>query len=282
VDGEVARPLPIERVIRRRRGLVWVNFPELWRYRELFVFMAWREVLVKYKQTGIGILWAFIRPLLTMLVFTVVFGRVAKLPSGGVPYPLFTLAALLPWQFFSTSVTSASSSLVKNETMITKIYFPRLIIPTSAILAYSVDFLISMVIMVGLMIWYHVIPGFALAWLPLFGLMLFVCSLGPSMWLAALNVQYRDVQQAVPFMVQLGMYVSPVGFGLSLVPEKWRLLYSLNPMVGVIEGFRWSLLGQNTPFPIDVVLLSCGVGVVLLISGVLYFKKMERIFADVI
>jgi lipopolysaccharide transport system permease protein len=204
--------------------------------RAVFLFgMAWRNVLVHYKQTAVGIVWAFIRPLLTMVVFTVIFGKVAKLPSDGIPYPILTFAALLPWQFFSNSLTQSSNSLIANPNLISKIYFPRLIIPSSAVLSSVIDFLISFSLFIGLMFWYRTVPTLAVLWLPLFFLLALVCSLGMGMWFSALNVEYRDVQHAVPFMVQLGLYVSPVGFSSSIIPEKWRLLYSLNPMAGVID-----------------------------------------------
>lgn len=278
----ISMPPAPERVIKAKKGLVGVDFAELWRYRELFLFLAWRNVLVHYKQTAVGIVWAFIRPLLTMVVFTVIFGKVAKLPSDGIPYPILTFAALLPWQFFSNSLTQSSNSLISNPNLISKIYFPRLIIPSSAVLSSVIDFLISFALFIVLMFWYHTVPTLAVLWLPLFFLLALVCSLGMGMWFSALNVEYRDVQHAVPFLVQLGLYVSPVGFSSSIIPEKWRLLYCLNPMAGVIDGFRWALLGQKVPLYQDGLLLSIAVALFMLLTGTLYFRKMERTFADVI
>jgi len=208
---------------------------DIWRFRELFLFMAWRDILVRYKQTAIGLAWSIIRPVLTMLVFTIVFGRLAKLPSEGVPYPILVFSALLPWQFFSTSFSDASASLIGNSTMLTKIYFPRLIIPVSTVIVNLIDFLISFIILAGLMIWYHFVPGWSILFLPLFLFLAFVASLSAGLYVAALNVKYRDFKYIVPFVVQFGLYISPVGFSSSIVPEKWKLLYSLNPMVGIID-----------------------------------------------
>ena len=282
MNAELQRPVLKERVIRSKRGLIGVNFEELWRYRELFGFLAWREILVRYKQTLIGIAWAFIRPVLMMVIFTVIFGKIAKLPSNGIPYPILTLAGLVPWQFFANSLAESSSSLVVERNMISKIYFPRLVVPSAIILAGIVDFLISFVVLVGLMIWYHIMPTIVVLWLPLFFLLALFSSLGIGLWFSALNVEYRDVRYIVPFLVQFGLYVSPVGFISTVIPEKWRLLYSLNPMVGVIDGFRWALLGQKVPLDYQSLALSSIIVLVILVTGVLYFKKMERTFADVI
>ena len=255
---------------------------DLWRYRELFYFLAWRDILVRYKQTVIGITWSVLRPLLTMIVFTLVFGKLAKLPSEGVPYPLFVFAAMLPWQFFSNAFTEAGNSLISNSNMISKVYFPRLVIPTSAVIVSFVDFLISGVILIFLMFWYGVIPGFQILYLPLFTLMAFAAIMGSALWIAALNVKYRDFRYIIPFVVQFGLYISPVGFSSAIVPEKWRLIYSLNPMVGVIDGFRWSILGGNVAFYWPGFILSLVIVGVLLITGTFYFRKTEKIFADVI
>src|SRR5213596_239672 len=255
---------------------------DLWRYRELFLILAWRDVSVRYKQTIIGLAWAVIRPFLTMVVFTVIFGRIAALPSGGPPYALMVFAAMLPWSLFSTALGEASNSLIGNERLISKVYFPRLIIPTATIVAAFVDFLISFVILLGLMVYYRFVPGWNILTLPLFILMALLASLGPGLWITALNVKYRDFRYVIPFLVQFGLYVSPVGFSSSVVPEKWRLLYSLNPMVGVIDGFRWALLRGESPlwWPglLSSVILTC----VLCLSGIWYFRRMERTFADVI
>ena len=220
---------------------------DLWLYRELFFFLAWRDILVRYKQTVIGIVWALGRPLITMLVFTLVFSKLAKLPSDGVPYPILVFAALLPWQFFSSAFSGAGDSLISNAGMISKVYFPRLVIPASAVIVSFVDFLISVVILVGLMIWYGFAPNLRMLTLPLFIFVAFAAAMGAGLWIAALNVKYRDFRIIVPFVVQFGLYISPVGFSSNIVPEKWRLLYSLNPMVGVIDGFRWAILGRQYP-----------------------------------
>ena len=255
---------------------------DIWRYRELFYFLAWRDILVRYKQTAIGIGWALIRPFLTMVVFTVVFGTLAKLPSGGVPYPILVFAAMLPWQFFSTALSECSNSLISNANLISKIYFPRLIVPTSAVIVSFVDFLISGMIMLGLMAWYNFVPSWRILTLPLFILIAFAASMGAGLWLAALNVKYRDFRYIVPFIVQFGLYISPVGFSSSIVPPQWRWLYSLNPMVGVIDGFRWAILGAESNLYLPGFMLSMGLVALLLVTGVWYFRKTERTFADVI
>ena len=255
---------------------------DLWRFRELFFFMAWRDILVRYKQTAIGLAWSIIRPVLTMVVFTVVFGRLAKLPSDGVPYPILVFAALLPWQFFSTSFTDASGSLVSSSNMLTKIYFPRLIIPVSTIIVNLVDFFISFIILAGMMIWYNFVPGWTILYLPIFLFLAFVASLSAGLYVAALNVKYRDFKYIVPFVVQLGLYISPVGFSSNVVPEKWKLLYSLNPMVGIIEGFRWSILGGDRQIYVPGMLISIGIVILILIFSIKYFRKMEKTFADII
>src|SRR5216117_2231309 len=220
---------------------------DLWRYRELFLILAWRDVSVRYKQTIIGLAWAVIRPFLTMVVFTVIFGRIAALPSGGPPYALMVFAAMLPWSLFSTALGEASNSLIGNERLISKVYFPRLIIPTATVVTAFVDFLISFVILLGLMVYYRFAPSWNILLLPLFILMALLASLGPGLWITALNVKYRDFRYVIPFLVQFGVYVSPVGFSSDVIPEKWRMVYSLNPLVGVIDGFRWCILGGEPP-----------------------------------
>ncbi len=255
---------------------------DLWHYQELFYFLAWRDILVRYKQTTIGVAWSVIRPFLTMVVFTLVFGKLAKLPSEGVPYPIMVFAAMLPWQFFANSLGEASNSLIENANMLTKVYFPRLVVPASSVIVSLVDFLISLVILFLLMAWYNFAPGWRLLSLPLFLFLAFVASFGFSLWLAALNVKYRDFRYVVPFIIQFGLYASPVGFTSSIVPEKWRLLYSLNPMVGVIDGFRWAILGGNTQIYWPGFLLSMALTIVILISGLRYFRKTERVLADII
>lgn len=255
---------------------------DLWKFRELFFFLAWRDILVRYKQTAIGLAWSVIRPFLTMIVLTVIFGRVAKLPSEGVPYPILVYAAMLPWQFFSTSFSDASNSLITNTNMLTKIYFPRLIIPASTVIVNVVDFLISFVILIGLMLWYHFVPPWQIVFLPIFLILAFLTSMGAGLYIAALNVKYRDFKYIVPFVVQFGMYISPVGFTSNNIPERLRLLYSLNPMVGVIDGFRWCILGGESHIYLPGMLLSIGLIVGLLIFGIWYFRKIEKTFADII
>ncbi len=256
---------------------------DLWRYRELFYFLAWRDILVRYKQTVIGIAWAVIRPFLTMVVFTIVFSRIAKLPApSSVPYALLVMAAMLPWQFFSTALSESSNSLIGNANLISKVYFPRLVVPAGAVITSFVDFLITLAMMAVLMLWYGFAPDLRLLTLPLFIALAFGCAFGAGLWLCALNVQYRDFRYIVPFIVQFGLYISPVGFSSSIVPANWRLLYSLNPMVGIIDGFRWSLLRGQTPIEWPAVLLSCGLVVLLSASGIWYFRRMEKTFADVI
>ncbi len=255
---------------------------DLWRYRELFYFLAWRDVLVRYKQTSLGIAWALIRPLLTMVVFTVVFSKLANLPSGNIPYPLLVLAAMLPWQFFASAVAESGNSLIGNANMISKVYFPRLVIPTSAVIVSFVDFLISATIIFLMMIWYGFTPDWRLiALLPLM-ILVFATALGTGLWIAALTVKYRDFRYITPFIVQLGLYVSPIGFSSSIVPEKWRILYSLNPIVGIVDGFRWALLAGREPVYWPALLISIVLTLVLLVSGIIYFRKTERNFADLI
>jgi len=256
---------------------------DLWRYKELFYFLAWRDLLVRYKQTVIGVAWALIRPLLTMMVFTVVFGKLAKLPSeGSAPYSLLVFAAMLPWQFFATSLTEASNSLISNVNLVSKVYFPRLIIPASSIITSFVDFLISFAILIAIISWYHFWPDWRIVLLPVFVILAMGAAMGTGLWLCALNVEYRDFRYVVPFIVQFGMYVSPVGFSSSVVPQRWRFLYSLNPMVGVIDGFRWALLRGRVKFYWPGLLASIALTVLLCLTGFWYFRKMERTFADVI
>lgn len=256
---------------------------DLWRYRELFIILAWRDLSVRYKQTIIGILWAIIRPLLTMVVFTVIFGRVAKLPSdGNAPYALMVFAAMLPWTLFSSSLGEASNSLIGNANLISKVYFPRLIIPTATIVTAFVDFLISFVILIIMMLFYQFAPSWNILLLPVFILMALLASLGPGLWITALNVKYRDFRYIIPFVVQFGLYVSPVGFSSNVVPEKWRLLYSINPMVGVIDGFRWCILGGNSPIYWPGFILSIVLIIFFLWLGITRFRKMEKTFADII
>lgn len=255
---------------------------DLWRYRELFWFLSWRDILVRYKQTAIGVAWSVVRPFLTMVVFTVVFGKLARLPSEGVPYPIMVFAAMLPWQFFSNSLSECSSSLIANANLLTKVYFPRLVVPASAVIVSLVDFFISFAILALLMVWYGFSPDWRIITLPLFLGLAFAASFGFGLWFAALNVKYRDFRYVVPFVVQFGLYVSPVGFSSSVVPEKWRLLYALNPMVGVIDGFRWAILGGKAPLYWPGFWLSSSLTLLVFLLGVKYFRRTERAFADVI
>lgn len=256
---------------------------DLWQYRELFLVLARRDISVRYKQTVIGLAWALIQPFLTMVVFTVIFGSVAKLPSeGAAPYALMVYAAMLPWQLFASSLTGASDSLVGNANLISKIYFPRLIVPTASVVVAFVDFLISFSILLLLMVWYQFLPSWHILILPFFIVMAFLASIGPGLWITSLNVKYRDFRYVIPFIVQFGLYVSPVGFSSSVVPEQWRLLYSLNPMVGVIEGFRWAILGSESNIYMPGFILSWGVIAFFLWLGIRQFRRMEKRFADFI
>jgi lipopolysaccharide transport system permease protein len=256
---------------------------DLWIYRELFFFLAWRDILVRYKQTVIGVSWSVIRPVLTMVVFTVIFGRLAGLPTeGGAPYPIMVFAAMLPWQFFANSLSESSNSLVNNASMVSKVYFPRIVVPTSTVMVNLVDFLISFGLLLVLMLGFQFAPNWRMLLLPFFLLLAFIPALGAGLWLAALNVKYRDFRYVVPFIVQLGLYVSPVGFSSEIVPEQWRLLYAINPMVGVIDGFRWAIIGEGVEFYWPGFALSIGLSLALLGFGIRYFRRTERRFADVI
>jgi homopolymeric O-antigen transport system permease protein len=256
---------------------------ELWRYRELFRVLAWRDLSVRYKQTVIGALWALIRPLFTILIFTIIFGRIAKLPSDGTaPYALMVLAGMLPWTFFSTGLSEAADSLIDNPNLISKVYFPRLIMPTATVAVALADFLIGFCILIALMAWYHFLPNWQILLLPVFMLLAFVASLGPSLWITALNVKYRDFRYIIPVIVQFGLYVSPVGFSSSVIPMNWRLPYSVNPMVGVIDGFRWCILGGQSQVYLAGLVVSVFVAVFFLWFGILQFRKMEKSFADLI
>lgn len=263
-------------------GIEQQYWRDLWRYRELFFFLAWRDLLVRYKQTVVGVSWSIIRPLLTMLILTVVFGKLSKMPSGGSPYPLLVLCGMLPWNFFSTAISDSGNSMVANSGLISKIYFPRLIIAVSSVITSFVDFLISALLMIGLMFWYRFVPPVYALLLPLFTLLALSASVGIGLWIAALMVKYRDFRFIVPFIVQFGLYLSPVGFKSSIVPDRFRLLYSLNPMVGIIDGFRWSLLGAQNGLYLPALAISIIEVAAILISGVLYFRRTERDFADVI
>jgi len=255
---------------------------DLWRYRELFMFLAWRDILVRYKQTIIGVAWSVLRPFITMVIFTIVFGKLAQFPSEGVPYPILVFAALLPWQMFASALTDSSNSLISNASMLTKVYFPRLIVPTSAVMVSLADFLISFGILGALMVWYRFVPDWHILTLPFFLFLVLMATLGFGMWLAALNVKYRDFRYIVTFLTQFGLYISPVGFSSSVIPDRWRLLYSLNPMVGIIDGFRWAILGGAYTIYMPGFALSAILIFVIFWSGLAYFRKAERSFADVI
>jgi lipopolysaccharide transport system permease protein len=255
---------------------------DIWRYRELFVFFVWRDLLVRYKQTVVGVSWSLIRPVLTMAVLTVVFGRLGKMPAGGVPYPLLVLCGMLPWQLFSNSISDSGNSLVAHSNMISKIYFPRMVITVSSVMTSFVDFLLSFVFLIVLMMWYHYVPPATAILLPIFVLMVVAASVGVGLWIAALMVEYRDFRFIVPFIVQFGLYMSPVGFQSSVVPERFRLLFSLNPMVGIIDGFRWCLLGRSSKIYGPGLAISIIEIVILLVTGIWYFRKTERTFADII
>lgn len=274
-------------VIEPSRGWIALELGKLWTFRELLYFFTWRDVMVRYKQTVLGAAWAILQPLLTMLVFTLFFGRLAKMPSDGVPYPLFAYAALLPWQLFSYSLTQASNSLVASQNLIKKVYFPRLAIPISAVLAGLVDFVLAFVIMIGMIAYYDVRGLYSFAWsshlvfLPFFILLALASALTVGLWLSALNVQYRDIRYTLPFLTQFWLFATPIAYPSSLVPEKWRTLYGLNPMAGVVEGFRWALFGE-TEMAFGLVAVSTAIVVVFLWGGLVYFRRMERTFADIV
>jgi lipopolysaccharide transport system permease protein len=256
---------------------------DIWAFRELFAILAWRDVAVRYKQTVIGVAWAVVRPFLTMIIFTVIFGRLAKLPSAGTaPYPIMVFAGMLPWFLFSTVLSEASNSMVGNTNLVGKVYFPRIIIPSATALVALVDFAINLALLACQMAWYGFMPTWRILFLPLFVVIATLASLGPSLWMTAMNVKYRDVRYIIPFVVQFGLYISPVGFTSAVVPEKWRLLYSLNPVVGVIDGFRWAILGENSPLNLESFAISMASTVFFLWLGIWYFRRTERTFADLI
>lgn len=277
-DGAPVDDLP-ELVIRPSRGWAALNLSDLWRYRELILFLAWRDISVRYKQTVLGAAWAIIQPFFTMVVFSVFFGQLGKIPSDGLPYPVFTYCALIPWQLFAYSLSESGNSLVANQNLITKVYFPRVAIPISATLGGLMDFVISFVVLMGLMLFYHISPTTAIWTLPLFVLLALVTALGAGLWLSALNVEYRDVRYTIPFLTQFWMFLTPIAYPSSIVPAAWQTLYGINPMVGVVEGFRWALLGKGNP-PGPLMIVSVLAAVALLVSGMYYFKRMERSFAD--
>jgi lipopolysaccharide transport system permease protein len=263
------------------KGWAWPKLRELWEFRELLYFFAWRDIKVRYRQTVMGVLWAIIQPFFTMVIFSLFFGRLANIPSEGVPYPVFSFAALVPWTFFANALTQASNSLVVNTNMVKKIYFPRLALPIATVLAGVIDFGLAFIVLLGIMLYYGLVPTANIIWLPLFALLALVTSLGVSLWLSAMNVQFRDVRYTIPFLTQAWLFVTPIAYPSSLLPETWRIVYGLNPMAGVVEGFRWALLGTNTA-PGKMMIVSVLVALTLFISGAFYFRRMEQSFADVL
>ncbi len=279
---EIVKHEPTTIYIKPSKGLAALNLRDLWVYRELVFFMVWRDVKVRYKQTMFGMAWAVIQPVMTMLVFTFLFGKVAKLPTDGIPYPIFSYTALLPWGLFVNALNNGSRSLVTHNNMVTKIYFPRLILPMASVFAGVVDFAIAFVILVFLMFYYQVTPAWQLLWtLPLFLLLALITALGVALWLSAINVKYRDVNQALPFLTQFWLFATPVAYSSSVISQKWQLVYSLNPMAGVVNGFRWALLGSGNG-PDAALWVSVAISIIVLVSGLFYFRSTERTFADTI
>lgn len=278
-DPRELESIPVIR-IEPSRGWTSLGLRELWRYRELIYFFVWRDIKVRYKQTALGAAWAIIQPLIAMVIFSVIFGKLAKVPSEGIPYPIFSYAALVIWGFFSTGLSRGSSSMVDRADLIKKVYFPRLAVPIAAVLAGIVDFVLAFVVLLGMMWYYGRIPTAHVVWLPLLLLLALVASLGTTLWFCALNVQYRDVKYIIPFLIQVWLYATPVAYPSSLLPEPWRTLFGLNPMAGVVEGFRWALLGTNTP-PGPMIIVSAIIALALLFGGAFYFRRMEKTFADV-
>lgn len=278
----VATPVMKDETVIGSTSSTLTYWHDCWKFRELLVILVWRDLLVRYKQTIFGITWAIMRPFFTMVVFTVIFGRIANLPSGNVPYPLLVFAGMLPWYFFATTFADAGNSIVGNAQMVSKVYFPRIIVPLSTILVGLADFGFSFLVLIGLAFWYQYVPGWQIVFLPLLILLMCAFTFAAGIWIAALNVRYRDFRYLVPFAVQLGTYVSPVGFSSSVVPEPWQWLYSINPMVGIIDGFRWCLLGGAAPFNAQALLMSVFFTLLLLVPGIWFFRRSENRFADVI
>jgi len=277
---QTATPIP-SLIIRPSKGFLRLNLKDVWAYRELLYFLVWRDIKVRYKQTALGAAWAIIQPVMTMVVFSVFFGRLAKLPSDGIPYPVFAFAALLPWQLFAFSLTESSNSLVGSQNLITKVYFPRLIIPMSSVLAGIVDFAIAFAVLLGLMFYYGIRPTAAVVWLPLFVLLALATALSVGLWFSALNVKYRDVRYTIPFLTQFWMFATPVAYSSSLVPPRWRVLFGMNPMAGVVEGFRWALFGKAAS-PGGMIWVSVAAVSLLLVGGLFYFRRTESTFADIV
>jgi lipopolysaccharide transport system permease protein len=282
-DDDLSRrgtDLPVT-IIRPSRGWISLNLRALWEYRELLYFLTWRDIKVRYKQTVLGAAWAIIQPFFTMVVFSLFFGKLAKMPSDDIPYPIFSYAALVPWTFFANGLSQSSTSLVASANLIKKVYFPRLVVPLSSVISGAVDFVLAFVVLLGMMLYFGIVPTWNVVWLPLLLLLALVTSLGVGLWLTAMNVQFRDVRYAVPFLVQAWMFATPIAYPSSLLDEPWRTLYGINPMAGVVEGFRWALLGTETA-PGPIVLVSALVAAGLLVSGAFYFRRMEKTFADVV
>ncbi len=274
------RGMPRVIVIKPPHGWTALNLRDLWNYRELIGFMTWRDIIVRYKQTLLGVLWAILRPVLTMVVFSLIFGGLAKLPSDDIPYPIFSFAAILPWELFSKALSDASRSLVQNSSMITKIYFPRMILPLASVISGLVDFMIAFIILIVMMLFYRITPTSNIWMLPLFLILALATSLGVGLWLSAANVMYRDINYILPFITQLWLYITPVAYSNTLIPEQWQFVYAMNPMAGVVQGFRWVLLGTEAPG--NLIWVSVGVAVIVLVTGLFYFKRMERQFADLV
>ena len=263
------------------KGWAWPKLRELWEFRELVYFFAWRDIKVRYKQTVMGVLWAIIQPFLTMVIFSLFFGRLANVPSDGVPYPVFSYTGLVPWTFFANALSQASNSLVVNANMVKKIYFPRLALPIATVLAGVIDFVLAFIVLLGIMFYYHMVPTINVIWLPFFSLLALVTSIGVSLWLSAMNVQFRDVRYTIPFLTQTWLFLTPIAYPSSSIPQPWQTLYGLNPMAGVVDGFRWALLGTSAP-PGAMTAVSTVVALVLLVTGAFYFRRMEQSFADVL
>jgi lipopolysaccharide transport system permease protein len=280
-SGSEAHHPPIITRIKPSRGWVSLKLHELWEYRELLYFLTWRDIKVRYKQTVLGAAWAIIQPFFTMLVFSLFFGKLAKVPSDGIPYPIFSFAALVPWTFFSNGLSGSSNSLVGSANLIKKIYFPRLVVPFSSVLSGVVDFVLALIVLLAMMLYFGILPTWSVVWLPLLLLLALVTALGVGLWLSAMNVKFRDVRYAVPFLTQFWLFATPIAYPSSLLAEPWQTLYGLNPMVGVVEGFRWSLLGTDTA-PGPIIAVSSLAAVALLVSGAFYFRRMEKTFADVV
>jgi lipopolysaccharide transport system permease protein len=268
-------------VVKPSKGWISLKLAELWKYRELLYFLTWRDIKVRYKQTILGAAWAIIQPFFTMVVFSLFFGKLAKVPSDGLPYPIFAYAALVPWTFFANGLNQSSNSLVGNANLIRKVYFPRLVVPFSSVISGLVDFVLAFIVLIGMMLVYGIFPTINIVWLPLLLLLTLVSGLGVGLWLSALNVQFRDVRYTVPFLIQFWLFATPIAYPSSLLSEHWRTLYGINPMVGVVEGFRWALLGTDTA-PGPIIVVSTLVASAILVSGAFYFKRMEKTFADIV